>query len=143
MAILRRVIRTPVDRLVAMGAPLLIILAGAASPLPPEGRIYALHSQAVGDCPSLDWYMVVEANDIIAGMIAWNDMKTMVRATGRVNRQSNTFSMKATEIGGQARIATVDGQINDNGTVTANIKGPKVTCKSVIIGAFGAPQSTR
>lgn len=132
-----------VGRLIPMGASILAVFVGAASPLVPEGRIYALHSKAAGRCPSLDWYIVVEANDIVAGMIAWDDMKTMVSATRKVNRKSNTFTMKAIEIGGQARVATVDGQIKDSGTVIANIKGPNVTCNSVIIRPYGEPDNAR
>jgi hypothetical protein len=143
MAILQKALRVPVRRLAAMSAPVLTVLAGAATPPPPEGRIYALHSQAIGGCPSLDWYMLVETNDIVAGMIAWDDMKTMFRATGQIDRQSNTFTMTASEIGGQARIATVGGQIRDNGTVIANIKGPNVACDSVILRDFGAAQNFR
>ena len=75
-------------------------------------------------------------------MIAWDDMKTMARATGRVNRQSNTFAMKAVEMGGQGRMATVDGQIGENGTIVANIKGPNVACNSVIVRVY-VPSDTR
>lgn len=84
----------------------------------------------------MDWHIVVEPNEIVAGMIAWDHMKTMARVTGRINRQSNTFNMKAVEMGGGARIAIVDGQIGDDGTITANIKGPNVTCYSVVVRVY-------
>jgi len=133
----------PVGQLIAMGAAAFAVLVGAASPQVPEGRIYVLHSKATGACPSLDWHIVVEANDVLAGMIAWDDMKAMARATGTVNRQSNTFTMKAVEIGGQARTATVEGQIEENGTIIANIKGPNVTCDSVIVRAYVVAPDSR
>jgi hypothetical protein len=57
----------------------------------PEGRIYALHSKAEGACPSLDWHIVVEPNGVLAGMIAWDDMKTMARATGELTRKIAPF----------------------------------------------------
>lgn len=54
------------------------------SPDLPEGRIYVLHSSATGPCPSLDWHIVVERNDVLARMVAWDNMRSMDRATGRV-----------------------------------------------------------
>src|SRR5579871_3983449 len=65
--------------------------ANAAAPNLPEGRIYVLHSAATGACPSLDWHIVVERNDVLAGMVAWDNMRTMARATGRVDRKNGTF----------------------------------------------------
>src|SRR5580704_6957859 len=59
----------------------------------PEGRIYVLHSGAIGACPSLDWHIVLEPNGILAGMISWNGMKTLARVTGTVNQRSRTFTM--------------------------------------------------
>jgi hypothetical protein len=105
----------------------------------PEGRIYVLHSQAAGACPSLDWHIVVEANDILAGLIAWDDMRTMARATGRVDRQNHTVTMTAVEMGGQNRTATIDGKVEENGTIIANINGPNVTCRSVTIRTYRVP----
>jgi hypothetical protein len=125
-----------VSRLIAIATPAYAILLSAASPEVPQGRIYVLHSQAAGGCPSLDWHIVVEPNDVVAGMIAWDDMKTMARATGTVDRKNHTLTMTAVEMGGQARTAKVDGTINDNATIIANIKGPNMTCNSVIIPAF-------
>ena len=54
------------------------------SPDLPEGRIYVLHSSATGPCPSLDWHIVVERNDVLARMVAWDNMRSMDRSTGRV-----------------------------------------------------------
>ena len=105
----------------------------------PQGRIYVLHSPAAGACPSLDWHIVVEPNDILAGLIAWDDMKTMARATGKVDRPNHTFTMTAVEMGGQGRTATVDGKVEKNGTIIANINGPNVTCKSVTVRTYRVP----
>ena len=66
-------------------------------------------------------------------MIAWNDMKTMTKAIGTVDRPRHTFSMTATEIGGQARIATIEGEAHDDGRLVARIKGPSITCTAVAI----------
>jgi len=132
-----------IGRLIAMGVAAFAVSVGAASHQVPEGRMYVLHSKAVGACPSLDWHIVVEANDILAGMIAWDDMKTMARATGTVNRQSNTFTMKAVEMGGRARTATVEGRIEENGTIIANIRGPNVICDSVVVRAYVVAPNSR
>lgn len=107
--------------------------ANARSPDLPEGRIYVLHSSATDTCPSLDWHIVVERNDVLAGMIAWDNMQMMARATGRVDRKSSTFEMTVVELGGQGRTATVEGTIKGNGSATASIKGPAVSCDLVTI----------
>ena len=75
-----------VGRLIAAVSAALGLWLGAAVAQVPQGRIYVLHSPAAGACPSLDWHVVVEPNDILAGLIAWDDMKTMARATGKVDR---------------------------------------------------------
>jgi hypothetical protein len=110
--------------------------ANAVSPDLPEGRIYVLHSSATGSCPSLDWHIVVERNDVLAGMVAWDNMRSMGRATGRVNRKDSTFQMTVVELGGRGRTATVEGTIGDNGTATAAIKGPAVSCESVTVRSY-------
>lgn len=109
----------------------------------PEGRIYALHSKAGGACPSLDWHIVVEPNGVLAGMIAWDGMKTMARAIGTINQENRTFSMIAKEISGPARTATIDGPINDDGWITAKIKGPQVTCNALVVPIFAVPPGTK
>ena len=110
--------------------------ANAVSPNLPEGRIYVLHSSATGSCPSLDWHIVVERNDVLAGMVAWDNMRTMARATGRVNRKAGTFQMTVVELGGRGRTAAVEGTIGVDGTATATIKGPAVSCESVTVRSY-------
>lgn len=128
-----------VGRLIAAAFAALGLWLGVAVAQVPQGRIYVLHSPAAGACPSLDWHVVVEPNDILAGMIAWDDMKTMARATGKVDRPNHTFTMTAVELEGQGRTATVDGKVGKNGTIIANINGPNVTCKSVTVRTYRAP----
>jgi hypothetical protein len=72
----------------------------------PEGRLYVFHSKAMGGCPALDWHVTVGAGNALSGMIAWDDMKAMAKASGSLNMSNNTFSMTATEMGGEGRIAT-------------------------------------
>jgi hypothetical protein len=114
----------------------LIVVSSVVYARVPEGRIYVLHSQAAGACPPLDWHILVETNGVLAGMISWNGMKTMARATGAVNRQAHTFAMAAKELGGQARIIKVAGQIQDNGTIIAKIQGVNVSCDAVVVPIY-------
>jgi hypothetical protein len=109
----------------------------------PKGQVYVLHSRAAGGCPALDWHILVEANGILAGMISWNGMKTMARATGSVNKQHHTFTMIATEMGGEARRARIDGRLRDDGWIVANIEGPNVTCKAVIVPIYADPPAAK
>jgi hypothetical protein len=122
-----------VGKLMAWGA---LIFGASISPVSaqmPEGSVYVLHSAAHGQCPSLDWYVVVEAGGTLAGMIAWNDMKMMTRVSGRVDRPHHAFSMVATEIGGQKRIARIEGKVVSDGRIVANIEGPNVACTAVAV----------
>jgi hypothetical protein len=103
-----------------------------------EGRVYSLRSEALGGCPRMDWHIVVEANDILAGMISLDNLKTMGRATGTVDRRSNTFSMTVVEMGGRDRRVRVTGRIAESGMLIANIEGPNVSCYSVVVRALPA-----
>ena len=125
-----------VRRLIAANALALIALLCVASAQIPEGRIYSLHSKSVGGCPSLDWHIVVGANGILEGMIAWDHMRVLAKAVGAVNQQSHTFTMTVKEVGGLARTARVDGHIKENGWIIANIKGPNVTCSAVVVPIY-------
>jgi len=106
----------------------------------PEGRLYVFHSRANGTCPELDWHIVVGTDNTLAGMIAWNDMKDMARASGTISA-NKTFQMTATEVGGMARHAQITGVINALGWFIADIDGPGVKCKRVTVpfypGNFG------
>jgi hypothetical protein len=102
----------------------------------PEGRVYTFHSKAQSGCPALDWHVVVGANNSLAGMISWDDMKSMAHASGTVNMQARTFSMQAHEVGGQGRSATVDGTVRQDGYLVANVKGKNVTCTGITVPWF-------
>jgi hypothetical protein len=66
-------------------------------------------------------------------------MKSMAHATGTVNMSARTFSMKAQEVGGQARTATVDGTVRGDGWLVANVKGPNVSCQGIAVPWFTPP----
>ena len=116
-------------------------LSIAAAQQMPEGRLYVFHSKAQGGCPALDWHVTVGSGGTLMGMIAWDDMKAMAKATGTVNMQNRTFTMKATEAGGQGRTATVDGQVRQDGWLVANVKGPNITCTGITVPWYTAPSS--
>jgi hypothetical protein len=105
----------------------------------PEGRLYAFHSTAQGSCPALDWHVVVGPQNTLSGMLSWDNMKSVAHATGTLNPTARTFVMHAQEVGGQGRSATIDGTVNQNGWLTANIKGPNVACTGVSVAWFTPP----
>jgi hypothetical protein len=120
-----------------------LVLAAALSVVSeaqvPEGRLYAFRTKPVADCPALDWHVVVDANGVVSGMISWDGMKSMARATGMVNRTSKTFAMAAKEMGGQGRMATITGEVRADGWLVANVKGPKVDCKGIVVPWYTPP----
>lgn len=130
-------------KLIAASALAIAAAGGVASAQGvPEGRVYTFHSKAQSGCPSLDWHVVVGSNGGLSGMISWDDMKAMARASGSVNMQARTFQMTATEVGGQNRTATIDGTVRQDGWLIASIKGKNVNCQGVNVPWFVPPPST-
>ena len=123
----------------AVSAVALFATGGTVMAQAPEGRIYVFHSTAQGGCPALDWHVVAGANGSLSGMIAWNNMQSMARATGGV--ASGKVELAATEVGGQGRTAMVDGVLRPDGWFTVNIKGPSVDCTGINIPYYVAPAS--
>jgi len=98
----------------------------------PPGRIYAFHSTAQAGCPSLDWHIVLEPGGALSGIIAWNDMKSVARASGAVNMQTGTFQMTAKEVNAPGRTAALSGTVDrSSGYLTTSIKGPNVNCDGI------------
>jgi hypothetical protein len=129
-------------KLITMGVLALAISGGAASAQQAfEGRLYAFHSKAQGDCPALDWHVVAVANHALSGMIAWNDMKAIARVSGTMDITNSTFEMTAKEEGGEGRTATIDGQVKPNGWLVANISGSDIKCRAVNIPWYVPPAS--
>jgi hypothetical protein len=127
-------------KLVAAGVLAITGTCGVASAQDlPEGRVFAFHSRAQRGCPALDWHIVSGANGALSGMISWDNMKSMAKATGSVNPQSRAFQMTATEVGGQQRSATVTGTVRQDGWLVADIKAPKLNCKGVTVPWFTPP----
>jgi len=121
------------SKFITAGAFAMTAFCGAASAQGlPEGRIYSFHSPAQGACPGLDWHVVANG-DTLNGMISWNNMQHMARASGTVNMASRTFQMTAKEVGGQNRTATITGTVRPDGWLVASISGPNVKCTGVTV----------
>ena len=103
----------------------------------PPGRVYVFHSTAQSGCPMLDWHVVLDESGTLNGIVSWDSMKSLARANGSMNRQTNTFLMTAKEIGGRGRTVTIDGTVNpSSGWLTANIKGANVNCMGIDVPWF-------
>jgi hypothetical protein len=108
----------------------------------PAGRLYVLHSGPRSGCPGVDWYIVAQADDTLTGFIAWNNMQSLARATGTLNRRSGTFEMTAHEVGGQDRTVTVTGTVSPtSGWLTADVQGQDVSCRGIKVPWFTPPPS--
>ena len=83
------------------------------------GRVYSLHTGATGGCPSLDWHVVVGANNTLNGMIASNSINKVFRVTGSIG-PGRKFHLDGTEVGGTGT-GTVDGTVRKNGVLAATI----------------------
>jgi hypothetical protein len=139
-----------------MRLPALVALALSATPAfaqkaMPGDRVYVLHSEAQGSCPSLNWHMVASPSGVLTGMVAWDNRKVVAMVTGTIiplvraerfgkplgdNPQSRTFRGIATEVGGQNRVADISGTIEQNGWLNANIDGPGVVCRNIKVPLF-------
>jgi hypothetical protein len=127
------------SKVVAAGAVALLVTSGVAlaQGAPPPGRIYTFNSSPQGGCPALDWHIVTGANGALSGMIAWNNMESMAKATGTVS--NGQVQMTAKEVGGQGRTATVSGRVLPSGFFVVNIVGPNVDCKNITVPFFVQP----
>ena len=132
-------------KLVAIGILAMTALSGIASgqqqqiELPP-GRVYTFHSSPGSGCPGVDWHVVVQANNVLAGVVAWNDMQSLARVNGSLDRGTGAFEMTAQEVGGQGRTAKVSGKVDPGtGWLTADVEGPNVSCRSIQVPWF-SPQ---
>lgn len=121
-----------IGKWIALATLVVVTPVGTAVAQMPKGSVYVLHSKPHGGRPSLDWYIVAETNNLLAGMIAWNDMKTMTKATGTVDRSRHTFTMAAAEIGGQGRIFKIEGK-TEGRRIVADIKGPGIACTAIAV----------
>jgi len=117
--------------------------AVAANGRVPEERIYVLHSKAVGTCPSLDWHIAATSDGRLSGLIAWDGMKSIAKATGRVDRQNRTFSMTAVVVGAEERKAAIDGQVRKDGWLIANVRGDRINCSAIAVPIYAGPPGSK
>jgi hypothetical protein len=134
-------------RLIATGLLALAVVTGVANAQKPPfklaaGRLYVFHSSPRSVCPGIDWYIVAEADDTLKGFIAWNNMQSLARATGTLDRRAGTFEMTAHEVGGQDRTVTVTGTVSPaSGWLTADIHGQDASCRGIKVPWFTTPPS--
>jgi hypothetical protein len=137
---------TKMVRLIAAGLLTLTAATGASPEQKPfrlpTGRLYVFHSGPRSGCPGVDWYIVAEAGDTLTGFIAWNNMQSLARATGTLNRRTSTFEMTAHEVGGQDRTVMVTGTVSPtSGWLTADVQGQDVSCRDIKVPWFIPPSS--
>ena len=97
------------------------------------GTVYSLHTAANGQCPALDWHLVVGEDDsTLSGMVAWNNMKSMARLEGKIG-QDHTFSTVATEVSGPkvGTTAKVTGHAQNNGWLMVQVEGDGISCHDI------------
>ena len=121
----------------ATGAVALMATCNVALAQVPDGRVYVFHSSAQGACPALDWHIVGGPGGTLSGMISWNNMQSMAKATGTA--ANGKVQMSATEVGGQGRTATITGTVRSDGWLTVDVNGQNVACKSINIPFYTAP----
>ena len=56
----------------------------AAQKAGPGDRVYDLHSEAQGSCPSLNWHMVASPGGVLTGMVAWDNQKVVAMVSGTI-----------------------------------------------------------
>jgi hypothetical protein len=124
-------------RLAAATVIAIAIMGGtAAAQKSQEPRIFTFHANASGECPDLDWHVVLAPDDTLTGMIGWQNMQLLVRVTGKLDRANKTFSLTGKEAGGN-RTATVDGQVISPNHLIAHIKAPEANVDCPNVAAWG------
>ena len=139
-------------RLLALILSLCAIQPAWAQKMQPGDRLYVLHSDAQGTCPSMLWHIIVGRDGVISGVIAWDNRKTVAAVAGvivpniNVERnatqpanpkpQAQEYQMMVTEIGGQQRNANVSGTIEPNGWMNATVEGSGVACHNLRVPLF-------
>jgi hypothetical protein len=91
-----------------------------------KGRLYAFHSAPTGACPGMDWHVVLQPDQSLAGFIAWDGMKHIAKVSGKLET-GRMFQMIAVEEGGAERHGTVKGQVEDS-FIVASLEGTKTGC---------------
>jgi hypothetical protein len=118
-----------------------------AQQIAPEGRVYVFHSRPAGQCPELDWHVVVGGDNTLSATIVWNNGKNMANVAGAIHA-NGTFRMDGKEIDptspwpiadcpprcpaeGKGQGAVITGKLRDDGWLTASIKGQNIDCQGI------------
>src|SRR5215813_4079740 len=139
-------------RLLAVALLLCAIQPAWGQKMLPGDRLYVLHSDAVGTCPSMLWHIIVGQDGVISGLIAWDNRKTVATVAGAIvpnitvernatqpanpKPKEQEYEMMVTEIGGPNRIANVTGTIEPSGWLNATVEGSGVSCHSIRVPLF-------
>jgi hypothetical protein len=118
----------------------------------PGDRLFVLHSDAQGTCPSMLWHIIVGQDGVISGVIAWDNRKTVAEVAGAIvpnvdvgrnaprptspKPQAQKYEMMVREIGGQNRTINVTGTIEPDGWLNATTDGPGVSCHNIRVPLF-------
>ena len=121
---------------VALAAPAASALAQTATP---QGTAYAFTTPASGACPSLSFHVVLAENNTLRGVIGWDNMASMAKASGTINPADTKFQMTAKEEGGQARTFNITGQIRADNWMTLNITGASLNCTNLAVPVLWRP----
>lgn len=123
----------------AAGA-VLVGLAGSANALDLEpGKVLTFHSSASGDCPGLDWHIVIGASNKLTGMLAWDDMQHIVRVTGTADQDGN-FRLAFQPTTGETGYGNIEGQFPDhNGWLTARVTNAGCPLQNVSVEWYRTP----
>ena len=141
-------------RLLAAVALSLSSTVAFAQKTAPGDRVYALHSEAQGTCPALDWHIVASPDGVLTGMFAYPDRKMIASVSGSIlphvqverfgpslggDPNIQQFRMIASELGSHNRIADITGIIQPDGWMVAAVEGKGVSCKSIKVPLFVPP----
>jgi hypothetical protein len=113
---------------VVTGAVLSVVgwnVAPAQAPATPwvqTGTTYTLHSNSDGGCPAMDWHIVRGANGTLSGMVGADEMKTVFRIVGQIDKDGVKFHMDGSEVGGP-RTGALNGQLQSDGRIAMTIGG--------------------
>src|SRR5689334_24401565 len=82
-------------------------MLGAAFAQSGKPGLYAFHTgRAVGGCPGLDWHITLEPDNSLVGFVSWDHGQHIAKLAGELSKDRE-FQMKAKEVGGEGRTATV------------------------------------
>jgi hypothetical protein len=86
--------------------------------------------------------VVVKVDGTVAGMVSWDEMRSMAQVIGVVESVARAVHLQARELLGDRRTAVIDGIIKDDGSLVISIKGPNIDCPSVAVPRVTMPDGS-